>query len=124
MKTRTLVSILVLVLAVLIISEGYATDKKVTKKDYRFVSGTWINEEYNSKPFREKYVVRRDGTFDRYNRTSDAGKQGTGHYEIIEKWIDSEGNIWYKMHVWSGVKVEGQPVSYELDKFSNSGKVW
>ena len=36
MKTRTCVSILILVLAVLVISEGYATDKKVTMRDYSF----------------------------------------------------------------------------------------
>ena len=35
MKNRTLVSILILVLAVLIISLGYATEKKVSKKDYK-----------------------------------------------------------------------------------------
>ena len=124
MKTKALVSILIFVLAVLIISEGFATEKKVTKRDYRFFSGTWINEEYNSRAFNAKYIIRRDGTYDAYNRLSDTGKNWIGYYEIVEKWIDDEGNIWYKMHVWTGVKVEGKPMSYELDKFSNSGKVW
>jgi len=123
MKTRTLISILILVLALLIICEGYATDKKVTKKDYRFVSGTWINEDYNTRAFSAKYVVHRDGTFDTYNRTSDTGKESSGHYEIIDKWTDYEGNIWYKMHTWRGVIVEGKPNDYELHKYSNSGKV-
>ena len=35
MNTRTLVLTLILVLAVLIISLGYATEKKVSKKDYK-----------------------------------------------------------------------------------------
>ncbi len=39
MKTKTFVSILILIIVVLIICEGYATDKKVTKKDYRYVRG-------------------------------------------------------------------------------------
>jgi hypothetical protein len=124
MKIRTLVSILILVLALIIVIGGCATGKKVTKKDYKFFEGTWINEEYNSHPFPAKYVMRRDGTYDKYNRISDTGKLGTGHYIIKGKWIDSEGNIWYKMHVWGGVIVETRADGYEIDKFSNSGKVW
>ena len=67
MKTRTFVSIFILVLAVLIITEGYATENRITKRDYRFVSGTWINEEYKgtSKPF-EIDVFNPDGTFTFY----------------------------------------------------------
>ena len=124
MKPRTFVIILILVLAVLIISEGFATEKKVTKRDYKFVAGTWINEEYNSHPHLAKFVIRRDGTIDLYYRTSDTEKAGTGHIVIIKKWTDPEGNIWYKSHTWEGVMVEGKPRHYELDKFSNSGKVW
>jgi len=124
MKSRIFVSILILVLAVLVISEGYATEKKVSKKDYRFVSGTWINEEYNSYAFCARYELYRDGKWDGYNRISDTGKKYIGHYVIVDKWTDSEGNIWYKMHVWEGPIFEGHPGSYELDKFSESGKVW
>jgi len=125
MKTRTLVSILILVLAALIISEGFATEKKVTKRDYKFFSETWINEEYNKESeFPAKLVIRRDGTFDAYFMLSDKKKYRSGIYEIVEKWTDSEGNIWYKRHVWGGAKVEGHPGGYALDKFSNSGNVW
>ena len=124
MKVKTVVSILTLVLAVLIMTGSCATDKKVSKKDYRLFAGTWINEEYNSHPHLAKYVIRRDGTYDSYFRTSDTGKEGTGHYVIVEKWTDPEGNIWYKSHIWIGVIVEGKPTHYELDKYSNSGKVW
>ena len=124
MKTRTLVSILILVLAVLIISEGYASEKKVSKQDYKFVSSTWINEEYNSHAFPARWELHRDGTFDGYNRISDTGKKYTGYYVIVDKWTDSEGNIWYKMHVGYGPIDEGPPSAYELDKFSESGKVW
>ena len=70
MKTRTIVSILILVLAVLIISEGYATEKRITKRDYRFISGTWINEGYHSRYKYAKLVMHPDGTWNGYNRTS------------------------------------------------------
>ena len=124
MKTRTFVSIMILVLAVLIISEGYATEKKVTKRDYRFFAGTWINEDYNSHAFPARWELYRDGSWDGYNRISDTGKKYTGHYEIVDKWTDSEGNIWYKTHVWYGPIDEVHISAYEIDKFSESGKVW
>ena len=124
MKTRTLVSILIVVLAVRIIAEGYAADEKVTKKDYRFISGTWINEEYNSYAFSARLEMHRDGSWDQYNRISDTGKKYTGHYKIVEKWTDSEGNIWYKTHIWYGPIDEVFISDYEIDKFSESGKVW
>ena len=123
MKARTFVLILMLALIILIICEGYAADNKVTKKDYRFISGTWINEEYNSHSHMERYVLYRDGTWDAYNKTSDTEKKQSGHYIIMEKWTDSEGNIWYKTHKWLGEIVEGKPTFYILEKFSNSGKV-
>ena len=124
MKTRTFVLILMLALIILIICEGHAADKKVTKKDYKFISGTWINEEYNSYAFPARWEMHRDGSWDGYNRISDTGKKYTGHYEIVDKWTDSEGNIWYKMHVWYGPIDEEHISGYELDKFSESGKVW
>jgi hypothetical protein len=124
MKTRTFVLILILVLAVLIISEGFASEKRITKRDYRFVSGTWINEEYNSSWKHAKLIMYPDGKINRYNRTSDSGIYESGSYIIVDKWKDSEGNRWYKMHIWSGEVVEGHPAYYELDKLSDSGKVW
>ncbi len=124
MKTRMLVPILILVFAVMVISEGFATEKKVTKRDYRFVSGTWINEDYDSYAFVARCELHRDGSWDGYNRILDTGKKVAGHYALVDKWTDSEGNIWYKTHVWWGSMVEGHPMEYKLDKFSESGKVW
>ena len=49
MKTRTYVSILILVIAVLVIVGGCATGKKasVTERDiFKELSGTWVNEDY------------------------------------------------------------------------------
>ena len=124
MKTRMFVSILVPVFALLTISKSCATDKKVTKKDYGFIAGTWINEEYNSHPHKAKIVILRDGTSEVYFRTSDTEIEGKHTYVIVEKWTDSEGHIWYKMHEWWGTVVKEKPLRYSLNKFSNSGKVW
>jgi len=81
-------------------------------------------EEYNAHPHIAKWVLRCDGTFDSYFKTSDTGKEGVGHYIIVEKWADSEGKIWDKMHEWAGILVEGKPLFYSLNKFNNSGNVW
>ena len=105
MKTRTSVSMLILVSTLIFIVGSCATTKKVTKKDYRFFSGIWVNEEYNSHPFMAKYVIFSDGTFDAYNNLTDTGKHGIGHYIIVDKWTDSDGNRWYKMHVWGLLSV-------------------
>jgi hypothetical protein len=124
MKISTLVSILIFLLAVLFISEGIASEKKVTKRDYRFVSGTWINEEYNSHNHKAKIEIHHDGTYDGYFKTADTGIADKYQFIIVEKWTDSEGHIWYKMHIWWGTEVKEKPFGYSLNKFSNSGKVW
>jgi len=124
MKVRMLLFISILFLVIIMVVGGCATTKKVSKKDYRFFSGTWINEEYNTHPFMARWVIRPDGTFAGYFRTTDTEKAEIGIYRIVDKWTDSEGNLWYKMHVWPGVMVEGKPDSYELDRFSDSGNVW
>jgi len=124
MKTRMFISILILVFALLTISESYATDKKDFKKDYRFIAGTWINEEYNSHAHIGKFVIRRDGSYDAYFKTTDTEIAEKCHYIIVDKWTDSQGNIWYKTNEWFGVVVEGKPSQYSLSRFSNSGKVW
>jgi len=71
MKTRTIVSILIFVLAVLIFSETHATGKGSYKRAFRkdFV-GTWVNPEYNkwteSKLF-AKLVIKSDSVMMAYD---------------------------------------------------------
>ncbi len=57
MKTKTLVSILILVLAVLIIAGSCATGKKayVAKEDEELF-GTWINPDYGGLAKVEKVI--------------------------------------------------------------------
>jgi hypothetical protein len=122
MKTRTFVSILILVLAVLIFvgNEAFAEEIDVYKK----LSGTWINKEYDgiSEYHMGKYVIKPDGTFDAYADTSDISRLYFGEIiSIDEKWIDSEGNFWYKFTSVSHVTHRQR---YELGKIHSSGNVW
>jgi hypothetical protein len=66
-----IISILSLVLAVLIITEGYATESRITKRDYRFISGIWDNEDYNDTHHRRaKIIIEKDGTYTEHTKTS------------------------------------------------------
>ena len=127
MKTRTFVSILILVLAVLIIVGSCVPGNEASAKEiniYKKLSGTWINKDYDgiSEYFMGKYVIKRDGTYDGYADTSYTSRTSFGEIiSIDEKWIDSEGNIWYKATTKSLVT---HRQNYELGKIYSSGNVW
>ena len=125
MKTRTIVSILILVLAVLIIVGSCATGKKasVTERNlFKELSGTWVNTEYTGKwlGYEQKLIVYPDGKFEYYLLTTDTNPLRQGYLlTITEVWTDSEGIIWYK----ATLEEAGGPY-YELGKISESGNTW
>jgi hypothetical protein len=127
MNTRTFVSILILVLAVLFIAGRYVIGNEASAEEidiYKKLSGTWINEDYNriSSHFMGKYVIKRDGTYDGYANTLYTSRTSFGEIiSIDEKWIDSEGNFWYKSTTKSLVFHDQ---NYELGKIHSSGNVW
>ena len=99
MKTRTYVSILILVLAVLIIAGSCATGKKAyTAKEDEELYGTWINPDYNEGKHSAKFIFKPDGTFEGYAKTDSTHYYYFGEYIIADKWADSEGNLWYKYY--------------------------
>jgi len=82
--------------------------------------GTWVNKEYDAYPGKGAvFILTPDGKYTSYGKESDAQPYETGTLIIKEKWIDSEGNIWYKVtfspDIWPGT-ADG------LMKLSNSGK--
>ena len=129
MKTRTLISILIVVLAVMVLLMiSCATRKKASltnKNIYRELRGTWINTEYDvplqSEPI-AKIVVRRESIYEMFYDTSGTRPNYYGEIIFIEdKWIDSEGNIWFKLRS----EYHGVPTQYyELNKLHSSGNVW
>jgi hypothetical protein len=101
MKTRTFVSILILVFAVLTIAGSCATRKKaISDEDLsKAYTGTWINEEYQYVWWRvEKIVLFTDGTWERYPSIDSDYVFCHGKNTILEKWKDSNGNIWHECH--------------------------
>ena len=121
MKVRTHVLILILISVVLIISEGYANDK-ITKRDYRFISGIWANEDYNEiHHWRAEIIIEPDGTYTEYTKTSNLKPNKPGKIVLTEKWTDSEGNSWYKYEDYAGAYFEGKKVShYAVMKINKS----
>jgi hypothetical protein len=115
MKTRTFVSILILVLAALIIAGSCATRKKaVSPEDASAIrSGKWINESYRDA---EMTVFYSDGRYELYYTTQGKKLFESGISQIYESWRDSEGVLWYRAHYQDSSNNEG----YILGKISNS----
>jgi hypothetical protein len=135
MKTRTYVSIMIFVLALLIIAGSCAPKKRIIIDLVEVIPeelyGTWINEEYKgSTPPFGKDVYNPDGTFEWYRTEPSPWEtdveileggwiRGTyGTYTIEDKWTDSDGNVWYKVEV-----VEVITSFYMLMKISDSNRV-
>ena len=125
MKTRTLVSIKILILVVLVVTMSYVTDRKGSSaSENEVLYGTWINEEYEGGG-NAKLIIHADGTQKWYLDIEDTREQWTEKCSITETWNDTDGTIWYKIKVseaGSGAIVQDYE-SYYTMKISHSGKV-
>ena len=121
MKSRTLVLILILVLAVLMIITGGRATEKMTyvSKEYE-IYGTWVNPDYNNTDRWSKIVFYPNGVDHCYREDTDTVVGLEEEFTLTDKWIDSKRNIFYAMRF-----------NLELDlywlfcllKISNSGKI-
>ena len=95
MKTRTLISSVILIMAILLIVGSCATGKKaISDEDFLEVfSGTWINTDIR---INQKKINYHDGTWEMYGKVNNTIPIFTGKEIILEKWVDSKGTIWYK----------------------------
>ena len=124
MKMRFFVSIISVILVSAIFAAGRSKNEEL--------HGTWINEEYKgtTMPFAIQ-IYKPDGTYQYFRLGASAWLQdveGTeegwikaysGPYEIIEKWTDEEGNLWYEIekHYTAMHKL------FVLIKISGSGNI-
>jgi hypothetical protein len=69
---------------------GWSQEQYVAKADDVFY-GTWANEHMLIQK-----SVSFLGGFKNYLRISDADPLYEGEQQIVERWTDSEGNIWFK----------------------------
>ncbi|MHA2055913.1 MAG: hypothetical protein ACW99F_20275 [Candidatus Hodarchaeales archaeon] len=120
MKTRTLASILILVLALFIIVGSCATTKKAISEEdaMNVLCHTWVSEDYDKPNQPAKFIFTSDGKWFLYWRPTDTNPSRQGVYTITEKWTDSDGNFWCKIK-WKNTITGGS--GYEILKVSNSG---
>ena len=120
MKTRTLVSILIIALAVQTFAGSCATRRKIiSDEDFMEAwSGAWINTDYGKRKNPQKKVYYSDGRWEDYYSVDNLIAIDWGKTTIIEKRLDSKGNVWYRTHFESlGTGATG----YTMGKISNSG---
>ena len=100
MKSRTLISILILVLAVLIVIGSCATGKKAVKAPIEPFYGTWANSDYNTVGANARKIFRPDGTYTDYSHTGTEIPEVESTYTIIKSWMDSDGKKYYKVETF------------------------
>jgi len=124
MKTRSLVSILILVLALLIIAGSCATGKKayIAKEDEELF-GTWVNPDYDASWIYAKIVIKPDGIWEEYSLTYSDRPIYKGEYTITDKWTDSDGYTFYK-NIITGIDKEYHRLYNVLSKIDKTGNVY
>ena len=115
---RTSLLLLAAVILLFVIPLGASAQEKYVPKASEERYGTWINEK--AQP--QKTVITSDGWKDYFN-ASDPIPWGGGTEQIVSKWIDAKGGVWYKVfHAISIGDNEGQNFQ-TLEKISKSGTV-
>ena len=129
MKIRTLISILILVLAVQMVIGSCATQKNATEREiFKPINNNelvdvWVNTDYSGGMMdRQKTVVISYGYFKAFSSVDSKDPVETGTLFVVDKWTDSDGNIWYKA-IWRE-RWSGNAFYYELDKISDDGNTW
>jgi len=94
--------------------------KRYTMKANEEIFGTWTSAQRSP----HKLVMLADGTWEEYIYEADAAPTYKGNYQVIEKWKDAEGNVWYKEVVKVTFGTGAREITQELDKIDKSGRIW
>ena len=111
------VSVVILLVAFGVLGFG---DERYVPKPNEEVYGVWVNEAANPP----KTVNNPDGTFADYFPASYSKPYQGGNSEIVKKWTDSEGNVYFETYntfTFGAGMVGGK--SQCLRKVSKSGTV-
>ena len=125
MKKKVLVTWTVFVFTILLVVGSAA--KKKDKFDFYVptakeeISGTWVNMDYGRQMYPQKIVNYYWGSYDLFLKTADTNPTNKGANTIVAKWVDKEGNTWFKQYY----REDWTPdIYFELDRISNNGTVW
>ena len=84
-------------------------------KDTEEIYATWVNPDVKSG-HPQKSIYKASGIVEWFMSANSTAPDYIGRYLIVNKWKDSEGNIWYKMH-----SVSPLYEFFSLIKINNSG---
>jgi hypothetical protein len=105
----------VLIVAAICISLMFYAGEAFSESDE--ICCTWVNTKYVSGDRPQKLMFNFDGTFVTYNTKTSTEALQRGMFQIVKKWKDPEGNIWYQIKMQNpeyGTK-------YKLAKVSKDG---
>jgi hypothetical protein len=126
MRMKTLVCVLIFIVAVLACVGSFANDKEkygfYVPKPNEEIYGTWVNKDYSGAVLghHQKFVSHFWGYWGAYNQVTDKAPTWYGTFILVDKWKDSEGNIWYKEYDQNGWSKYGD---FSLDKISKNGTI-
>ena len=122
MKTRTIVSIFILVLAVMVIAGSCATQKQAyIPKPNEELYGTWVNTDYDGVEEVQKFINYNWGYTESFELVTDQYVGARSAFYIMDKWTGSEGIIWYKV-TW---QFRGSPnMRFYLVKINDTEGSW
>jgi beta-lactamase regulating signal transducer with metallopeptidase domain len=125
MKTKILLCGLIFLIALLAGVGSFAADKEkigfyVPKRNEE-IYGTWVNKNYDGIDYEQiiVYYYWGYGEFVRYVTDKETSMKFS--FTIVDKWSDSEGNIWYKTYE---ITNNDYSIIYTLNKISNDATVF
>lgn len=107
----------VLIVAAICISLMFYVGEAFSESDE--ICCTWVNTKYVSGDRPQKLMFNFDGTFVTYNTKTSTEALQRGTFQIVKKWKDSGGNIWYQIKMQNpeyGTKYKLAKVSKDGDK--------
>jgi hypothetical protein len=79
---------------------------------------TWINLKYIHGKSPQKVVFHHDGTYATYGKIDSVSALSRGTFQVVKKWTDSEGFIWYNI-IMNDPRKEKK---YKLARVSKNGR--
>jgi hypothetical protein len=135
MKKRLTIFILISFTTAVALIVGCATAKKSISDEVFFEtwSGTWINTDNPGNAVEpQKIITYSDGTLDYYTTTEHSSSSLTVAFTLLEKWIDLNGNTWFKackrcdeweISIYEYGKIDSSGDTYELIYHIGSQKI-
>jgi hypothetical protein len=118
MRPLTMLLGITVMLLVFMQVEGMAQEKYLPTADEE-IYGAWTNEDHLPQE-----IVNSPEGYKAYNFKTDSTPIEEGSLSIDSKWMDSEGNIWYRRFGAVTFGTYKGTTFQTLDKLSKSGTVW